>query len=201
MTQSGIKLFNFQGSPVVLKWWFLLLFGFLDPIWVLAVFFSILLHEMGHAYMANKLGYRVSGIDIDIFSGSAKIESNMHERDSIKITVSGPIVNLILCLISLPFLYFDLNDRTNDLVNMIFTINGILFISNILPIYPTDGGRILRDILLIKNRRNAIKVSCVVTIIFSSLIAVIGIIFGHWIISIFAIFFGFLAIKELKQIR
>jgi stage IV sporulation protein FB len=151
--------------------------------------------------MANKLGYRVIGIDIDIFSGTAKIESRMHERDSVKITVAGPMVNLILCLVFFPLTYLELGDIMDNLVNIIYVVNGILLISNILPIYPTDGGQILRDILIIKNRRTAIKISCIVTIVFSSLVAIVGLIFGHWIVSIFAAYFGYLAIKELNGKR
>lgn len=198
MTQSGIKLFNFQGAPVTLKWWFLILLAFLSFQSVVIIFASVLLHELGHAYVANKLGYKVNGVNIDIFFGSAEIDlSQVHERDSIKITLGGPIMNLILCLITFPFSYLGYGDLFAD----IFNINGILFISNMLPIYPLDGGRIFRDIMIIKNRRIAIKVSAMVSLSFSLMSAGVGIIFGYWMASIFALLFAYFALKDLKIIK
>ncbi len=200
MTQSGIKLFDFQGSPVILKWWFFILFAFLSPILVVIIFMSVLLHEMGHAYVANKLGYRVRGISIDVFFGAAEMDiSQIHERDSIKITLGGPVINLILFLISSLIWIIIPIGSVKEILWSALSVNAILFISNMLPIFPTDGGRIFRDIMVIKNRQRAIEISAIVSLIFCILVAIFGAIFGHWMVVIFAIFFGYLAIKELKS--
>lgn len=197
MTQSGIKLFNFQGAPVILKWWFLLLLAFLSLQSVVIIFASVLLHELGHAFVANKLGYRVNGINIDLFFGSAEIDlSQVHERDSIKITLGGPVMNFFICLISFPFYYLGYSDIFTE----IFNINGILFLSNMLPIYPLDGGRIFRDIMIINNRRIAIRISALVSLSFSLIAAGLGLVFGHWTVSIFALLFAYFAVKDLKII-
>ena len=62
-----IKLFNFQGVPVYLKLWFLLLFAWIPFSYVIAIFISILVHELAHAYVANKLGYNVFKVYIGLF--------------------------------------------------------------------------------------------------------------------------------------
>jgi hypothetical protein len=72
----------------------------LPPIAVVAVFTSVLIHELAHAWMANRKGYQVYGVSIDILSGAASIDSNMHDRDSIPIVAAGPISTLMLCVSS-----------------------------------------------------------------------------------------------------
>ena len=77
------KMFNFQGSPVYFKLWFLLLFAWLTPSMVIAIFLSVLVHELAHAFIANSLGYNVRQIYIDLFYGAAEIDlDHCPERDS-----------------------------------------------------------------------------------------------------------------------
>ena len=162
--KTSFKLFNFVGAPVELSLWFFLLPLLLPSIsMVIAVFISVLVHEMAHAWMANKLGWRVNCIKIDLFTGSAHIDPNIHERDSIPVVAAGPLSNL--CLASIVFLltfigsYLSISINpllSQFLINMI-VVNVILFIFNILPIYPMDGGRLVKDTLTLKlsSRRTA----------------------------------------------
>ena len=201
MNNDGIKLFNYQGTPVILKWWFFLSFLFFDPITVSIIFFSVLLHELGHSYVANKLGYKVNEIVVSLLYGYASIPmTNIHERDSIKIVLGGPIVNLILFLISGVPLFFGFTDKFS-IIESIYMINGIIFISNMLPIYPTDGGRIFRDVMMIKNRTTGVEVSSIVSFTFCMIVLIAGIVYGYWIASIFAGYFGYLALKELNYFK
>lgn len=196
---KSFKLFNFQGSPVSISIWFLLLFFFLSFGQVFIVFLSILIHEMSHAFVANKKGYDVYGINIDLFSGSANISNNMHERDSIYITAAGPISNLLLCLLSYTIgLFF-----TNSLVEYSTFINGILFLFNILPIYPMDGGRIFRDALVLKmrNRSSAFSISNWTSLTTSILLFITSCIYLNIFLIIFSLYFTYLSLKELKIIK
>jgi len=99
--KQSFKLFNFVGSPVELSYWFFLLFLILPVPTVIAVFISILIHELSHAYVADRLGWSVSGIKIDLFTGSAAIDTNIHERDSIPVVAAGPLSNLALAIVSI----------------------------------------------------------------------------------------------------
>ena len=91
----SFKLFKFQGVDVNLKLLFLILFAFIPYNYVIAIFISVLVHELAHAFWANRLHYRVFSIYIDVFGG-AQMDSNIPEQDSIKIVAAGPLSNLLL---------------------------------------------------------------------------------------------------------
>ncbi len=194
-----IKLFNFFGTPVNLKIWFFLLFAFLDPSYVIAIFFSVLIHELAHAYVANKLGYNVSNIYVDLFNGAAEMNiSQIHERDSVKIVSAGPLSNLLLGVVSIFFYKAFATKFIFDLI----VVNLLLFIFNILPIYPMDGGRLLRDGLYLfnKNRRKSRVISSYVSLVFSLLLLVFSIYTGAIIMGIITLLFIYQAVKELGWI-
>ena len=203
MTNLTFKLFNFMGAPVNLNLLFLIIFA-VTPIPVaVSIFIAILLHEMAHAYVATKRGYRVHGIEIGLFSGSASIDSNMHERDAIPITAAGPLSNLILYFIGfmISFVY------TNQFINAFMMVSMFLFIFNILPIYPMDGGRMLRDFLSIKSRKLGISrgqsftIAAKVSLVTSVLLIAFSVISGFLFMAIFGAYFGYLALKDLKIIK
>lgn len=192
-----------MGAPVNLNLLFLIIFA-VTPIPVaVSIFIAILLHEMSHAYVATKKGYRVHGIEIGLFSGSASIDSNMHERDAIPITAAGPLSNLILYFIGfmISFVY------TNQFINAFMMVNMFLFIFNILPIYPMDGGRMLRDFLSVKSRKLGISrgqsftIAAKVSLVTSVLLIAFSVISGFLFMAIFGAYFGYLALKDLKIIK
>lgn len=197
--KQSFKLFNFLGIPVELSVWFFLLFLFLPIPTVIAVFISILVHELSHAYVADRLGWMVSGVHIDLFSGSAAIDTNIHERDSIPVVAAGPISNLILAAISfLVAIVFP----TTFFATMI-VVNILLFLFNILPIYPMDGGRLLRDSLYLKlrDRRKSVKISAIVSLITTCLVFVYALWTFSIILMIFCLLFGYMSLRDLNILK
>ncbi len=197
--KQSFKIFNFVGSPVELSIWFFLLFLVFPVPTVIALFISILVHELAHAYVADRLGWMVSGIRIDLFTGSAAVDTNIHERDSIPVVVAGPVSNLLLGSLSLLLAILVPNDF---LVTMV-VVNVLLFLFNILPIYPLDGGRILRDSLYLKlrNRRKSVKISAIVSLVTTSLVLVYAISTFSVVMIIFCLLFGYIALKDLDFIK
>jgi len=197
--KQSFKIFNFVGSPVELSIWFFLLFLVFPVPTVIALFISILVHELAHAYVADRLGWMVSGIRIDLFTGSAAVDTNIHEKDSIPVVVAGPVSNLLLGSLSLLLAILVPNDF---LVTMV-VVNVLLFLFNILPIYPLDGGRILRDSLYLKlrNRRKSVKISAIVSLITTSLVLVYAISTFSVVMIIFCLLFGYIALKDLDFIK
>jgi len=195
------KMFTFQGSPVYFKLWFLLLFAWVSPSMVVAIFLSVLVHELAHAFIANSLGYNVRQIYIDLFYGAAEIDlDHCPERDSIQIVAAGPISNLLFGI-----LFFGIYATTgiHFFAEMIL-VNIVLFIFNILPIYPMDGGRILRSFLMMKmpsNRRLAKKISDWVSLVFSVGLLAYCIYTSNIMLGIFSLLFIYYAAKELKFIK
>jgi len=195
------KLFDFQGTPVTVSIWFLLLLpltGFNINLFVSA-FIAILVHEMAHAFVANRYHYRVYGINVGLFAGSASIDTNMAQRDSISINAAGPISNLLLFGIATFAQYF----VVNDFITMFASINLILFIFNILPIYPMDGGHILKDFLMLnmRDRWKGARIAAIVSLVTASLLLVYCLFTGNFIMCIFSGLFVYYALKELEIVK
>jgi stage IV sporulation protein FB len=196
--KQAFRLFNFQGAPVSVSIWFFLLFLLLPPVAVLAVFVSVLIHELAHAWMANRKGYQVYGVSIDMLSGAASIDANMHDRDLIPITAAGPISTLILCVVS----YFLEPIIPGTFITYMFNINLFLFVFNILPIYPMDGGQIVRSYAnLSKNRYKNRRRASWLSLIFSGLVLVYALYNLSLFMIIFAGYFAYLSLKELGYIK
>jgi Zn-dependent protease len=119
-----------------------------------ALFFaSILLHELGHSLVAQRLGVRVRSITLFIFGGLAQLESEPRRpRDELLIAVAGPLVSVFLGLV------FVLAARVLAGVGGVGAvaaegfawlgrINLFLAAFNVVPGFPLDGGRVLRGIL------------------------------------------------------
>ena len=104
--KTSFKLFDFVGAPVELSLWFFILFLWMPVSWVIAIFVSVLIHEMAHAYVADRRGWRVFGIKVDLFTGSAAVDTNIPEKDAIPVVAAGPLSNLILAILCIPFYSF-----------------------------------------------------------------------------------------------
>jgi len=147
------------GFPVEINISFLLLlalvffaFGGLAGVLVVGLTFgSVLLHELGHALVARRLGVYVSGIELSFFGGAAKMVQMPRSADhEIAIAAAGPAVSLMLggaglglgMLLHIPFLGWPLG-----LFGTIGLINLVLAGFNLIPALPMDGGRILRALL------------------------------------------------------
>jgi Zn-dependent protease len=204
--KTSFKLFDFAGAPVNISLWFFLLFLFVPFSYVIAIFISVLIHELAHAYVANRRGWQVYEIRVDLFTGSASVDTNITERDSIPVVAAGPLSNLGLAVLSL-FLYAifgQSNPLFGDFMNYFFIVNVLMFIFNILPIYPMDGGRLLKDFLFLKmrnNRRLAKKIAGGVSLVFATALLVYSISISASIISIFSVLFIYTALVELGFIK
>ena len=199
--KQSFRLFNFQGAPVSVSIWFFLLFLLLPPVAVFAVFVSVLVHELAHAWMANQKGYQVYGVSIDILSGAASIDSNMHDRDSIPIVAAGPISTLLLCVGSY-FLEPFTSGVLSTFITYMFNINLFLFVFNILPIYPMDGGQIVRSLAnLSRDRYKYRRRANWVSLIFSVLLLVYALSNFNIFMALFGGYFGYIALKELGYIK
>lgn len=192
--KTDYELFRVNGIPVSISLWFLLLLpltGFSLTIFA-SVFVAVLIHELGHALTAQHLGYRTYGINIGLFFGSASVDSNMHTRDNMKVVAAGPLSNLLLVIIG-SVLGLD----------QFVEINMFLFIFNILPIYPMDGGHLFKDFLMLNmnNRRKAFEISMKVSLFTSVLVVLYSLLCAQPIMSIFGLIFCYYALKELGYIK
>lgn len=118
--------------------------------------FSILLHEVGHSIIASKYGIKFQKIILFALGGIAlnRTEITVPKKE-IYMALAGPLVSFIISGLSflLWFIFFQnhMFISQNSPFDMIFFYSGIINLVvglfNLLPIFPCDGGRILRSIL------------------------------------------------------
>jgi Zn-dependent protease len=204
--KTSFKLFNFAGAPVELSIWFFILFLWLPFTFVISIFVSVLIHELAHAFVARRLGWNVYKIEVGLFTGSASVDTNIPERDSIPVVAAGPISNLILGILCIP-LYLVFGETSpifGHFLNDLFIVNIFMFIFNILPIYPMDGGRLLKDFLFLKmknNRRLAKKIAGGISLCFSIALLVYSILTFSIIMMLFSTLFIYYALIELEIVN
>jgi Zn-dependent protease len=123
---------------------------------------SILLHELGHAWAAIRNGIGISGIDLWMFGGVAKMQKEAESPGvDFKIAAAGPLVTLLIAGVCFAIgaasegvngfwhvlTYNRSSNFSGTLLADICFINAALLVFNLLPGLPLDGGRILRSIV------------------------------------------------------
>ena len=167
-TQGGsIRLFRVAGIEVFLHWsWFLVAVYevqvwrsmFSSPIWAvllyLGLFVLVTMHEFGHALACRQVGGRAERIVLWPLGGIAFVSPPPRAGAMLWSIAAGPMVNLLL----LPILTYaqhaagragwvNTNVDAYLVLLWLWRINLMLLLFNLLPIYPLDGGQIVRALL------------------------------------------------------
>jgi Zn-dependent protease/CBS domain-containing protein len=139
-----------------------LAFG-LAVVTALLFFASVLLHELGHATVAIRNGIEISGIDLWLFGGIAKLSRDTDSAGlEFRVAIAGPLVSLLIAVgCGLGVLASVGTDRFLDALTLysgsapppvvavlawLALINATLLLFNLIPGFPLDGGRIVRSI-------------------------------------------------------
>lgn len=125
-----------------------------DPLRAVALavglFTSIVLHELGHALMARRYGIATEDITLYLFGGVARLRRMPRSAGpELLVALAGPAVNLaIIAALSPTYLVAGLISRpVADLALALISLNAGLALFNLLPVFPMDGGRVLRALL------------------------------------------------------
>jgi Zn-dependent protease len=186
-TRSSFTLFRVRGIPIGVDWtWFAVLFLIIlvlssfyrdllgapqdafEPyalavVTALLFFGSILLHELGHAWVAQRNGIATSNITLWMFGGVAALERDSNSAgEEFRIAAAGPAVTLVLAIVCLAlgsalegggFLEVASVDSSAEVsgpvavIAWLGNINALILAFNLLPAFPLDGGRIARAIV------------------------------------------------------
>ncbi len=239
-TQYDLQ-FQFFGIPVRIHpffWLVALLLGPWEPIhgesvvvlmamWILALFVSILLHEMGHATAMRVFGYRpwitLYGLGgLASYGEPGTYGGRGHTgRAQILISLAGPGAGFLFAavitgaivlsghgvrvLVGFPFgISIEPAEiigslRLTWLILQLLFINVLWGLVNLLPVYPLDGGQVAREVFLKISPRNGIRLSLVLSIVTAAALAVMALTQGENFYV--ALMFGYLAYSSYVTLQ
>jgi len=180
--KGSFKLGNIAGIGLFIHWTFSLLILFIvyvnykagqnatqilwSVLFVLCIFLTVLLHELGHALTAKKYNIKTKDITLLPIGGLARLE-RLPEKPSEELMVAfaGPLVNIALAFIT--SLFITIPNTSEELVAQLangvnsnnffinfYLVNFVLAFFNLIPAFPMDGGRVLRALLSYKLERH-----------------------------------------------
>lgn len=103
---------------------------------------SILLHELSHALVAQRLGATATGIRLGLLGGIASIDIPRDRRE-LPIALAGPAMSLALFIV----LFVVSTLVPAHTLRQAGTVNLVIATFNLLPAFPLDGGRVLRALV------------------------------------------------------
>ena len=226
---GSLTLFSVKGIKVHVHWTFLLLVAWvafttsragggipeiLVRLGVVALVFAcVVLHEYGHALTALRFGVHTRDITLLPIGGVARLERMPEDpMQELWITVAGPAVNLVIACSAAIMLYlfsgFHLTDPMEAgplggrVLTVLFAFNLGLFLFNLIPAFPMDGGRILRALLSMRlPRAQATRIAVAVGRAMAIVFVATGIFLGQPFLALIGLFVLLGAGAELRASR
>ena len=228
---GSFKIGRFSGIDVKVHWTFLLLLAFFafigyqtsgsvvgaltSTLVIVVLFLCVLLHEFGHSLVAQRLGLEIRSITLLPLGGVSNLESLPEKpADEVKITLAGPLVNVVLAPIffgvglllgAVPRMPANVITGIGSVGEFFFYLgylNVVLAVFNLIPAFPLDGGRILRALLATRlGAVRATDISSIVGQLFAIAFFLIGILGGNFLLALIAVFIYFGATGEAQMVR
>lgn len=222
-------LFRYKGIALRIHWSFYLLVGWVlfstiaqgltalqvlqQLLYVVSIFCCVVLHEYGHALMAIRYGVRTRDITLLPVGGMARLERIPEApREELFIALAGPVVNLVIAGLvlfymlvlgkSMPLIVLAHDTGPGPFVRFLFIANLALFLFNLIPAFPMDGGRMLRALLAWRmDRVRATRIASITGKVFAVSFAVIGLAQQQPILFLIGLFVFVGASTELNMVK
>lgn len=175
------------------------------------LFLGVFIHELSHSLIARRSGIKIESITLLFFGGVASIEDKETDpRVEFWMALAGPVMSLVLGLICIGLLYgtnlLVSNQAVAGMVMYVWgylaILNILLFIFNLLPAFPMDGGRVLRAYLALKMPlHKATEIASMIGKGFAILFGIVGLVIFSPILILIAFFIYIGASQESSVTR
>jgi len=217
ITFWSIRIATISGIPIRLHTTFLLFI--LWEIWAnragdvtisllfaFAISVCILLHELAHALVARHYGYATSEITLSPIGGYTLTDGRPTPKQELLISGAGPLVNAILAGFFFFVMIFtrqvsgDFRLSSENFWQMLCFANVIMAVFNMMPVFPLDGGRMLRALLaMFIPIHTATKITTGTGQVLSVVLGIVGLVIGAPILCVIAFFLFLGASRELAN--
>ncbi len=163
------------------------------------------LHELGHAMMARHYGIGTRSITLSPLGGLASLSSLPRTpKQELHVALAGPLVNVVLFVVAWGM--GQLMSRELGVVGVLLDValwsNAMLAIFNLLPVFPMDGGRVMRAWLeQSRGRLQATEITAKVGGYLAIVLGVWAFATGQFMTAMIAVFVWRLGRMELAQVR
>ncbi|HQW97299.1 MAG TPA: site-2 protease family protein [Saprospiraceae bacterium] len=183
--------------------------GVIGALWfgvfMMSLFLCVILHEYGHALAARRYGVKTADIILTPLGGIARL-LKMPDKplQELIVAIAGPMVNVVIAALLYLLLAFgmgvnplgidvenayDFKDNPALLLSMIMLTNIVLVVFNLLPVFPMDGGRVLRSLIAMRvSKVKATLIAARIGQVFSAVFVVYGIYEGNFILALIGLF-------------
>jgi len=166
----------------------------MEILFILALFLSVVLHELGHALAARGFGIKTQDITLLPIGGVARLEKMPEDpKEELVVSLAGPSVNVVIAgllfgvlLLTGTFaLPLEISVLMDNFWVRLLSVNLSLMIFNLIPAFPMDGGRVLRALLAL--RMDYVKATGIAANIgkgFAVLMGLAGLVWNPWLMMI-----------------
>lgn len=216
---GALYLARFRDISVWLHWsWFVV--AVLEVLWradrytsavwnvleYLTLFGIVLLHEFGHALACRSVGGVANRILLWPLGGVAYVQPPERPGAHLWSIAAGPLVNLALVpVIGGAWVFVqqqggaEVWPQLNEYVSAVFVINAVLFVFNMLPIFPLDGGQILRALLwFVAGRLRSLQIAAAVGLVGTAALGLLGVWSKDWWLLLIAVMAGLSCVATLR---
>jgi Zn-dependent protease len=173
--------------------------------WILVVFFSILLHELGHAVVAQ--AYKLDPVIQLYWMGGMTIPTRSRRIkpwQDILLSLAGPFFGFVLgglLFVGSFFLPWSTPEIVYQIFDQLLWVNIGWGVINLIPMLPLDGGRIMRSLWQWIRHSSDDIVPLKVSIGVGVLVGLAALFLQEQFIMLFALFFAFNNFMTLRNGR
>ena len=177
-------------------------------IYILLMIFAII-HELGHLIAGLILKFKTDEIRITPFGLQIKFNCNYNNTKEFTIkkaiiALAGPLTNFVIAAILIILGKINTNLQYTYLYKLVIYSNLLIGTFNLLPIYPMDGGRILKEILKIAyGNKKAYKITYIISktmiIVLTAISSILILYLKNISIILILMYLWYLEILEIRK--